>query len=71
MGRVLDGGGVMAGRGGRREGAGARLALADWEIDELLMMRRRGASLEEISMRFSLHKRTVISYLRRFGDEGR
>lgn len=61
----------MAGHGGRREGAGVKLALADWEVDELLMMRRRGATLEEISMRFSLTERTVRKYLRRFGDDGR
>lgn len=69
MGRVLDGGGVMAGHGGSRTGSGRCPALADWEVDELLMMRRRGATLEEISMRFSLTERTVRKYLRRFGHE--
>ena len=71
---MLDGGGVTAGWGGRREGAGrpgGRLALADWEIDELLSMHRRGASLSEIATRFSLSRRTVARYLRRFGDDGR
>lgn len=71
MGRVLDGGGVMAGHGGGRRGAGAKLALADWEVDELLMMRRRGASVAEIAMRFSLSEHTVRNYLRRFGRDGR
>ncbi len=63
---------MTAGRGGRRPGAGAKPALSDWEVDELLMMRRRGASLEEISMRFSLTERTVRRYLRRHagGDGG-
>ena len=63
---------MTAGRGGRRPGAGAKPALSDWEVDELIAMRRRGASLEEISMRFSLTERTVRRYLRRFagGDGG-
>lgn len=65
MGRVLDGGGVMSGRGGRRPGSGAKRALADWEADELLMMRRRGARVAEIASRFSLSERSVYRYLRR------
>lgn len=51
------------------KGQGSKLA--DWEVDELLMMRRRGATLEEIAMRFSLSERTVSNYLRRFGRDGR
>ena len=62
---------MTAGRGGRRPGAGARPALSDWEVDELLTMRRRGASVAEVAARFSLTERTVSRYLRRFaGGEG-
>lgn len=61
----------MTGRGGRRPGAGAKPALSDWEVDELLMMRRRGASVAGIAARFSLSERTVRRYLRRLaGGEG-
>ena len=61
----------MTGRGGRRPGSGMRSALADWEVGELLSMRRRGATLREIARRFSLSERTVSRYLRRYGDEDR
>ena len=61
----------MAGHGGRRPGAGARPALSDWEVDELIAMRRRGASVAEVAARFSLSERTVRRYLRRHaGGEG-
>lgn len=61
---------MTAGRGGRRPGSGARGALADWKVGELLSMRRRGATLREIASRFSLSERTVSRYLRRFGHDG-
>ena len=61
----------MEGRGGRRDGSGAKLALAGWEVDELLTMRRRGASVSQIAARFSLSERTVYRYLRRCCDDGR
>ena len=64
MGRVLDGGGV---RGGRR-GQGAKLS--GWEVDELLAMRRRGATLAEIAARYRLSERTVSRYVRRAREEG-
>ena len=63
---------MTAGRGGRRPGAGAKPALSDWEVDELLSMRRRGASLREVAARFSLSERTVRRYMSRLagGDGG-
>lgn len=62
---------MTAGRGGRRPGSGAKPALSEWEVDELLMMRRRGASLAEIAARFYLSERTVYRYIRRCaGGEG-
>lgn len=63
---------MTAGRGGRRPGAGAKPALSDWEVDELLAMRRRGASVAEMAARFSLSERTVRRYMSRLagGDGG-
>ena len=62
---------MVTGWGGSRRGAGSKPALSDWEVDELLMMRRRGASLAEIATAFSLSERTVRRYLRRReGGEG-
>lgn len=51
-----------------REGQGRKLA--DWEVEELLAMRRRGASLREVADCFGLSERTVSRYLRRYGDDG-
>lgn len=49
----------------------AVLALSDWEVDELIAMRSRGASVAEVAARFSLSERTVRRYLRRHaGGEG-
>ena len=62
---------MTAGHGGRRPGAGARPALSDWEVDELIAMRRRGASVAEMAARFSLSERTVRRYmLLHAGGEG-
>lgn len=47
------------------------LKLSDWEVEELLTMRRRGATLSEIAYRFDLSERTVARYLRRFGGDRR
>ena len=41
-----------------------RKALADWEADELRLMRSRGASLRELADRFCVSERTVERYLK-------
>lgn len=48
-----------------------RKALADWEADELRLMRRRGATLRELADRFCLSERTVERYLRDYAERGR
>ena len=72
---MLDGGGVVSGRGGARPGAGSRAGrgrkLADWEAEELRSMRRRGASVSALAARYGVCERTVRRYLTEYDREGR
>lgn len=46
-----------------------RPRLADWEVDEMLLMLRRGASVAEVAARFRLSERTVQRYVKRAREE--
>ena len=48
-----------------------RKALADWEADELRLMRSRGASMRELADRFCVSERTVERYLKDYAERGR
>lgn len=41
-----------------------RKALADWEAEELRLLRSRGASLRELAERFCVSERTVERYVK-------
>lgn len=73
MGRVLDGGPVVSGWGGRRPGAGARVGrgrkLSDWEAEEMRSERGRGASVAALAERYGVCERTARRYLYEYGRE--
>lgn len=71
MGRVLDGGGVMSGRGGRRPGSGCPRKLAGWEAEEMRSLRRRGETVAALARRYGVCERTARRYLREYDGEGR
>lgn len=54
---------VTAGWGGRRTGAGGPRKLAEWQVEEMVSMRRGGAPVTKLASFYGISERTVRRYL--------